>query len=109
VDLLQSADEAPPEVGARILVRHPFAENKRAFVSPTKVLPLLHVVYDCGKVRPPSSLAEARDRCRAQLNGLRNDHVRALNPTPYKISVSQKLYDHMHDLWMKELPVKELV
>ena len=39
---------------------------------------------------PP--LAAVRDRVRAQLRETRPDHLRPLNPTPYKVSVSERLY-----------------
>jgi nicotinate phosphoribosyltransferase len=108
VDLMQTAEEAPPTAGQRILVRHPFIENKRAYVTPSAVIALLQPVFVEGNALPPCSLAEARERCKKQLRGMRDDHIRHANPTPYKISVSQKLYDYIHDLWMSELPVKEL-
>lgn len=37
VDLMQRPDEAPPECNSKVLCRHPFQENKRAFVCPSKV------------------------------------------------------------------------
>jgi nicotinate phosphoribosyltransferase len=43
-----------------------------------------------------------------QLALLREDHLRPLNPTPYKVSVSMDLYHYIHDLWMQEIPVAEL-
>lgn len=39
---------------------------------------------------------------------MRPDHMRELNPTPYKVSVSAKLYDFIHFLWLNEAPVGEL-
>ena len=90
---------------------------------------------------PLSSLEEARTRCRAQLDAMRPDHLRGLNPTPYKVvihiyvcvcvcvmcvpfsvciiinnkdtlctqvSVTGKLYDYIHRLWLSEAPIGEL-
>jgi nicotinate phosphoribosyltransferase len=44
----------------------------------------------------------------AQLQALRPDHLRALNPTPYKVSVSEHLYQFLHDLWLAEAPIAEI-
>ncbi|KAK6116224.1 hypothetical protein DH2020_050020 [Rehmannia glutinosa] len=55
---------------------------------------------------PPIKLI--RERCINQLNLMRPDHMRRLNPTPYKVSVSAKLYDFIHFLWLNEAPVGEL-
>lgn len=97
-----------------------------------------------GKVReelPP--LEFIRERCINHLGQMRPDHMRRLNPTPYKVtpsrkiglvalphetswnhniyllmpivtsssgqvSVSAKLYDFIHFLWLNEAPVGEL-
>jgi len=81
------------------------------------------------------SLQKIRARCMQQLEQMRPDHMRRLNPTPYKVmcpfyllnymkssittenltcfvpkqvSVSAKLYDFIHFLWLSEAPVGEL-
>ena len=46
VDIMLMADEPQPVVGERILCRHPFMENKRAYVTPSGVVPLLQLVWD---------------------------------------------------------------
>ena len=53
-------------------------------------------------------LSQARDHCKAQILSMRFDHTRPHNPTPYKISVSQKLYEFIHQLWMAEAPIADL-
>jgi nicotinate phosphoribosyltransferase len=53
-------------------------------------------------------LKEIREYARNQINQLRKDHVRDLNPTPYKVSVTDGLFQFMHDLWMKNVPIGEL-
>ena len=44
---------------------------------------------------PP--LADLRAFVSAQLTLFRGDHLRPLNPTPYKISVSTELYHFTHE------------
>ena len=53
-------------------------------------------------------ISEVRDFVRSQVDLLREDHLRPLNPTPYKVSVSAGLYHFTHDLWGQEVPIPEL-
>lgn len=50
VDLMTKSGEERPEVGSRILCRHPVLENKRAWVSPSKIEDLYKVYWKDGKV-----------------------------------------------------------
>ncbi|GBG59768.1 hypothetical protein CBR_g54871 [Chara braunii] len=59
-------------------------------------------------VEPLPSLDELRSHCKSQLAALRPDHKRSLNPTPYKVSVTDNLYSYIHFLWLSEAPVGEL-
>ncbi|KAL5719604.1 nicotinate phosphoribosyltransferase [Ranunculus cassubicifolius] len=111
VDIMTGGNESPPKVSERILCRHPFIESKRAYVVPQRVEELLKCYWpgSSGKTRerlPP--LKEIRERCIQQIEQMRSDHMRRLNPTPYKVSVSAKLYDFIHFLWLNEAPVGEL-
>jgi nicotinate phosphoribosyltransferase len=111
IDILQMNDEPAPRVGVRILCRHPFLENKRAYVTPSAVIDLLPLVWDGpgkGLVKDIKPLKEARDYRAKQIESMRSDHTRPLNPTPYKISVSQQLYEYIHKLWMSEAPIADL-
>merc|ERR1719419_1363031 len=109
IDLLQRPDEAAPEVNQRVLCRHPFQENKRAWVIPSKVQPLYTCWWERGQVtRPYPSLAQIRDNVQESLKTLRQDHKRSLNPTPYKVGVSDELYHFLHDLWLDNQPIGEL-
>jgi nicotinate phosphoribosyltransferase len=119
LDLMTLADEPAPVPGERILVRHAVHETHRAYVQPTSVRPLLQLAFD-GTLREANpghsgivaeaqiTLQDARERCISELALLRADHVRALNATPYKVSVSQKLFDFLHKLWMAEAPIADL-
>ena len=109
LDLLQLPEEDPPKICERYLCRHPFEESKRAFVTPHRVEPLHSVVWQDGEVRVGLlDLVRARERVGENLKSLRSDHVRSLNPTPYKVSVSDKLYQFIHNLWLESAPIGEL-
>ncbi|CAA2946977.1 nicotinate phosphoribosyltransferase 2-like [Olea europaea subsp. europaea] len=111
VDIMTGENEPPPKVGERILCRHPFNESKRAYVVPQCVEELLKCYWPgrSGKDREElPSIKLIRERCIKQLGQMRPDHMRRLNPTPYKVSVSAKLYDFIHFLWLNEAPVGEL-
>lgn len=111
VDIMTGVDEPPPKVGKRILCRHPFSESKRAHVVP-QMVEKLYNCYWAGNSGTPQeplpTLEEVRTRCKQQLAAMRPDHLRGLNPTPYKVSVTAKLYDFIHFLWLNEAPVGEL-
>lgn len=51
---------------------------------------------------------EIRERVQNSLAILRPDIKRLLNPTPYKVSVTDNLYHYMHQLWLENAPVGEL-
>ncbi|XP_046382956.1 nicotinate phosphoribosyltransferase isoform X2 [Ischnura elegans] len=109
IDLLQRSIESTPEVGQKVLCRHPFQESKRAYVIPTRVEPLLKVYWENGQiVRELPDLDEVRHRVQTSLKTLRQDHKRNLNPTPYKVAVSDNLYSFIHDLWLQNAPIGEL-
>ena len=48
IDLMTRSIEKPPQVGEKVLCRHPFQESKRAYVIPKRVEPLYkvkHLIY----------------------------------------------------------------
>ncbi|CAH2076284.1 unnamed protein product [Thlaspi arvense] len=111
VDIMTGENEPPPKVGERLLCRHPFNESKWAYVVPQRVEELLKCYWrgNADEAREElEPLKEIRNRCIKQLENMRPDHMRRLNPTPYKVSVSAKLYDFIHFLWLNEAPVGEL-
>ncbi|XP_065356910.1 nicotinate phosphoribosyltransferase isoform X3 [Calliphora vicina] len=111
IDLLQKVTEAPPAVGQKVLCRHPFQESKRAYVIPSHVESLYKIYWQNGKIcQPLPTLEQVRERVQMSLKTLRNDHKRTLNPTPYKVnvSVSDNLYNFIHDLWLQNAPIGEL-
>lgn len=108
LDLMVLTGDAPPEKGEKVMCRHPFNEIKRAVVVPERVEPLTRLYWDGRRVKEKRSCHEIREFVLKQLSGMRSDHLRALNPTPYKISVTRNLYGFIHDLWAAEAPVTEL-
>lgn len=108
LDLLVPFSHAPPEVGERILCRHPFDHQKRAYVTPSKVLDLHQLVFDGTRCDPDRSLIDIRDHCLEQLRTVREDILRPLNPTPYKTSVTPALFTFFQEIWQRNEPVREL-
>ena len=89
VDLLTKSEEPPPVVGEAFLCRHPFIETKRAYLTPSYVEDLLIPFWRNGELVKENldSIKTVKDRVTKQLQFLRNDHKRMLNPTPYKVNV----------------------
>ncbi len=109
IDLLLRPDEGPPEVGKRVLCRHPFQESKRAWVIPSKVEDLYHCWWRDGQIcEAYPTMDEIRQTVQNSLMTLRQDHKRSLNPTPYKVGVSDDLYRFLHNLWLDNQPIGEL-
>ncbi|XP_041473895.1 nicotinate phosphoribosyltransferase-like isoform X1 [Lytechinus variegatus] len=109
IDLMQQVDEEPPKPMERVLCRHPFEESKRAYVKAGRV-EILHKLYlKNGQLcQTLPTLEEKKKLVQDSLDSLRHDHKRALNPTPYKVSVSDRLYHFLHDLWLANAPIGEL-
>jgi len=109
IDLLVIHDRPAPKVGQKILCCHPFIENKRVYVTPSKVEPLFHLVWD-GKINIGlPTINEIRQYAHDQILNMRPDHIRLLNPTPYKVSVDQELHDFIHKMWLLEAPIQTLI
>lgn len=98
IDLLQRSNENPPEVGQKVLCRHPFQESKRAYVIPSRVEPIYKVYWKDGKiVQNLPTLEQVKLKVQTSLQTLRNDHKRNLNPTPYKVQLIAE-YDKLQNL-----------
>jgi nicotinate phosphoribosyltransferase len=108
LDLMIPVGDPLPRVGTRIMCRHPFEETKRIYVKPSAVIELLQCVWDGRPVAETPSLVDRRGYVLDQLDSFREDHLRPLNPTPYKVSVSEQLYDFIHSIWMREAPIAEV-
>jgi nicotinate phosphoribosyltransferase len=109
-DLLTKHDEPEPKENEKILCKHPFFESKRAFFKPSKVELLQKLYWSNGKIQEncTKSIQEIREYVNLQLSHLREDHKRHLNPTPYKVSVTQTLYSFIRDTWEKNAPIGQI-
>ncbi len=54
--------------GNKIFCRHPFESQKRAFVTPAKVEPLHHLVWDGKLVGDFPSIDKIKERCHQQVS-----------------------------------------
>lgn len=109
LDVLVGHSEPDPVPGERLLCRHPFIEQKRAAVTPSRIEPLHHLVFDNGKVVDCNrDLFQAREAVKEHLQLIRPDILRYINPTPYKVSVTEEVFTFLHELWQSETPVAEL-
>ncbi|KAA3681530.1 nicotinate phosphoribosyltransferase [Paragonimus westermani] len=109
LDLLQRVGEPTPKVGERVLCRHPSEASKRAFVVPARVEETLKLFWKDGKLtRSLPTLQQSRERVQQELATLRSDYKRPLNPTPYKVSLSEELYNFTFELWLRMTPIAEL-
>jgi nicotinate phosphoribosyltransferase len=108
LDLMIRVGDKPPDSVSHVLCHHPFDHIKRVYVTPSKVIPLHHCVWDGKRISQEVPLNETRDYVLNQLRTTREDHLRDINPTPYKVSVSEELYNYVYHLWAEESPVTEL-
>jgi nicotinate phosphoribosyltransferase len=107
-DLMIRVGEPAPKTGERVLCRHPFEEAKRAYIKPSNVMLLHHCVWDGKSAAEFPTLERRRQFVLEQITSFRQDHLRYLNPTPYKVSVGEPLYNFIHEIWQREMPVAEL-
>jgi nicotinate phosphoribosyltransferase len=120
MDFITCGIEPTPVVGERILARNPIKGTDRAYVTPSRVEKLLKGVFRGGKsivegsgIAPtfwcaePVPLVESRAFVQAQLAIFPNEHLRQLNPTPFKLMVSPKLFAQTEGLLMEALPAAE--
>lgn len=108
LDLIILDTEPMPVPGQRILCRHPFVAEKRCYATPARIEPLLNLCWDGKPLQGLPNLSKIRNHCTNSLSYLTDDIKRSLNPTPYKISVSEKLFDLINQLKLDLTPIGEL-
>jgi nicotinate phosphoribosyltransferase len=108
-DVMTLAGEESPRPGEPYLCRHPDTAEHRVRIIPTVVEPLHRLVFAKGRALVADEpVTTIRERSRGLQKGIREDHRRMLNPTPYKVSLSSRLYDYMYELWEREASVKTI-
>jgi nicotinate phosphoribosyltransferase len=107
-DIMVMVGEAAPEPGVQILCRHPYDEKKRASIKPEHVELLTECVWKGKPVQPAESIESIRKHVREQVSRLREDYLRPVNPSVYKVSVTPTLFRFIHELWAAEMPEKEI-
>lgn len=107
VDLLADRSE---EVltGESVLCHHPSIAIKRANVTPTRVIQMNKLMLDKGKRLNNDTLDQCRERCKRELLMMREDHLRFLNPTNYKVSITVPMLTKLNELWKREAPIANL-
>ncbi len=110
-DVLIMPDEEPPVPGEPFLVRDPIHETKRIKIVPTSVIPLHVLVWDGHIVEgalDDVSIESTRERIHEQMACLPEKHQRRLNPAPYRVGVSDAVFQQMHRLWLASAPIETI-
>ena len=111
LDLIMHENEKSPDTESAVLCRDPFVPTRRAHCLPSRVEEILIPVWG-EKVKEAtngkSELSEIRNFVQESLNSLRYDVKRKVNPTPYKVSLSDSLYESMHKQWLDNAPIGKL-
>jgi nicotinate phosphoribosyltransferase len=105
IDLMTEVGADPPQPGTQVLCRHPFEETTRVYVVPSRAIPLHRLVWDGRRLLPRETPSALRARVSTEMGLLREDHLRPINPTPYKVAVSEALYAYMHELLLRQTPI----
>lgn len=98
VDLLVGDNEPIPKAGHEVSCRHPFDPDRRCVIRPARVEPLLHLWWDGRRTKTLPGIEDMRKNCSDSLTSLREDIKRFVNPTPYKVSVSDELFNNLTKL-----------
>ena len=108
LDIMLRKDDESPQVNVPILAQHPFDERLRCYVRPSRVVKLLDCVFDGKLLISLPSINQIREHALQEMKLLRQDYIRELNPTRYKVSVSDDLAKFTKQLWQREAPIPVL-
>ncbi|EER09290.1 nicotinate phosphoribosyltransferase, putative [Perkinsus marinus ATCC 50983] len=108
LDIMQGEEEPAPEPDHKVFCRHLFDDQKRCYVTPRKVEPLLVCVWKDGSEGLRGwDIHSAKEHFNESRKTFRKDHLRPINPTPYKVSTSAEFFDFFRRFWQETAPVKE--
>ncbi|KAM7075634.1 nicotinate phosphoribosyltransferase [Molossus nigricans] len=98
LDVLQLAEEPPPQAGQELRI-WPRGAQESCLVRPAQVEPLLHLWVQQGQLcKPLPSLAESRAFAQLSLSRLSPAHRRLEQPALYQVALSEKLQALVHRL-----------
>ncbi|KAM8786633.1 nicotinate phosphoribosyltransferase isoform 2-T2 [Rhynchonycteris naso] len=98
LDVLQLAEEPPPQAGQELRV-WPRGAQESCTVRPARVQPLLRLCFQQGQLcEPLPSLAESRAFAQLSLSQLSPAHRRLEQPALYQVALSEKLQALVHRL-----------
>nr|KAF6395875.1 nicotinate phosphoribosyltransferase [Molossus molossus] len=98
LDVLQLAEEPPPQAGQELRI-WPRGARESCLVRPAQVEPLLHLWVQQGQLcKPLPSLAESRAFAQLSLSRLSPAHRRLEQPALYQVALSEKLQALVHRL-----------
>ncbi|XP_066121594.1 nicotinate phosphoribosyltransferase isoform X1 [Saccopteryx bilineata] len=98
LDVLQLAEELPPQAGQELRV-WPRGAQEPCTVRPARVEPLLRLWFQQGQLcEPLPSLAESRAFAQLSLSRLSPAHRRPEQPALYQVALSEKLQALVHRL-----------
>jgi nicotinate phosphoribosyltransferase len=109
LDVLLREGEPVPVAGQRLLVRDPFDETARVYVTPTKVEPLLHLLWSKENPVIIPDLFEAKAYCQKNFDTFPAAVTRCVNAEPFRVGVSSIMYDHLHRMILENTPIDDLI
>ena len=109
LDLMLTDKDSVPQPGMAVICRNPFLDRDRVRVIPNRVEPLHHLVFKDGVVTPNANrdLMQAKLAVSEALGLFSSDHLRLKDPKPFKVCLSNTLYDLFHKIWQEATPMPE--
>jgi len=103
-DMLFGDDESIFPGGETVVLRNPFDPKDILTVKRTEVVPFpLHELAWDGELKfRPSPIDETKAHTKLQLGMLRDEYLKPEGGPPYRVALSESMFDMMHSLWKEE-------